>query len=66
MRRITAPTLVLELHSAHEAHFGAQAPLICSEMFNAQPRVLQGLDAGVFRTHPQTVADAVLPFLCAT
>ena len=66
MRRMTAPTLVLELHSAHEAHFGAQAPLICSQMFNAQPLVLQGLDAGVFRTHPRTVADAVIPFLGAS
>ncbi len=63
MRRIVAPTLVLELQPAEEIHFGAQAPLICAIMQRAQAVVLADCDASVFRTRPDLVANAVLPFL---
>ena len=63
LRRIAAPTLVLELQAEQERHFGAQAPLICGLMKHARALVLADCDAGVFRTRPQIVADAVLPFL---
>ena len=63
MRRIAAPTLVLELQAAGEAHFGAQAPLVCGMIKNARAVVLPDVDASVFRIRPEIVADAVLPFL---
>ncbi len=63
MRRVAAPTLVLELRAADEAHFGAQAPVICAMMKRARAVVVPDSDAGVFRTRPSVVADAVLPFL---
>ena len=63
MRRVAAPTLVLELHAANERHFGLQAPIITAMMPNARPMVLADCDASVFRRRPQSVVDAVLPFL---
>ena len=63
MRRIAAPTLVLELQAAAETHFGAQAPVICGMMKHARAVVLPDSDASIFRTRPNIVAEAVLPFL---
>lgn len=63
MRRISAPTLVLELRPADEAHIAAQAPAICELIAGARLALLEGCDAGVFRRRPALVADAVLPFL---
>jgi pimeloyl-ACP methyl ester carboxylesterase len=63
MRRIAAPTLVLELRPDDEAHLAAQAPAICAIVPGARGAALQGCDAGVFRRQPERVADAVLPFL---
>ena len=65
MRRIIAPTLVLELHAAPEAHFGVQAPLIRDLIKHAQTAILNDVDASIFRTQPERVADAVIPFLLA-
>ena len=63
MRRITAPTMVLELRPADESHMPAQAPAICDIIRGASSALLEGCDASVFRRRPERVADAVLPFL---
>lgn len=65
MRCISAPTLVLELRPADEAHMAAQAPAICEIISGARSALLEGCDASVFRRSPERVADAVLPFLSA-
>ena len=61
--KISAPTLVLELRPADEAHLPAQAPALCAIIGRARSERLDGCDASVFRRHPERVADAVLPFL---
>ena len=63
IRRIEAPTLVLELRPADEAQLAPQAPAICAMVPGATARSLDGCDAMVFRRDPQRVVDAVLPFL---
>ena len=63
LRKIKAPTLVLELRPADEAHLPAQAPAICDIIPRARSVLLDGCDASVIRRHPKRVADAVLPFL---
>ena len=40
MRRIAAPTLVLEMQTEDEARFGAQAPALCAMMKRARAAVL--------------------------
>ncbi len=65
MQRIQAPTQVLELRPADEAHMLAQAPLICSMIAGAQQVLLENHDASVFRRQPELIAQAVLPFLQA-
>ena len=63
LRKISAPTLVLELRPAGEAHLPAQAPVICGIVRDARSASLDGCDASVFRRRPERVAGAVLPFL---
>lgn len=63
MRRMKAPTLVLELRPADEAHMPAQAPAICGLIAGSRSATLDGCDASVFRRAPERVAQAVLPFL---
>ena len=63
LRRMSAPTLLLELHAADEQDYEPQAPKIAAFMKAAQAVVLDDLDAGAFRRQPQRIADAVLPFL---
>lgn len=63
MRRIDAPTLVLELLTSHESHFGEQAPAICRIMKRAQSAALADADGAVLHTRPDEVVRAILPFL---
>jgi pimeloyl-ACP methyl ester carboxylesterase len=63
MRRMTAPTQVLELRPADEADMPAQAPVICKMIPGAQQVLLEDCDANVFRRQPEFVVQAVLPFL---
>jgi pimeloyl-ACP methyl ester carboxylesterase len=63
LRRMQAPTLVLELRPPDEAHLAAQAPAIRELIPGSRAASLEGCDAGVFRRRPELVADAVLPFL---
>ena len=63
LRKIAAPTLVLELRPADEAHMRAQAPSICGIVRDARSVLLDGCDASVFRRRPDRVVDAMLPFL---
>lgn len=63
LRRMQAPTLVLELRPADEAHLPAQAPAICGLIPGSRSATLEGCDAAVFRRAPERVAQAVLPFL---
>jgi pimeloyl-ACP methyl ester carboxylesterase len=63
LRRIQAPTLVLELRPDDEAHLPAQAGAICELIPGSRAATLAGCDASVFRRQPALVAQAVLPFL---
>lgn len=63
LRRVEAPTLVLELLTEQEAHLGAQAGRICAMMRRATPAAIQGADGGVVEARPGLVMDAILPFL---
>lgn len=65
LRGIRAPTQVLELRPADEAHMPAQAPVICGMIPDAQPLLLEQQDASVFRRRPELIARAILPFLQA-
>lgn len=63
LRRIAAPTMVLELRPADESHLAAQAPVICGIVPGCRGALLEDCDASVFRRRPELVADAVRPFL---
>jgi pimeloyl-ACP methyl ester carboxylesterase len=63
LRRMTAPTLVLELRPQDEDHLPAQAGAICDLIPGSRAATLAGCDASVFRRSPGQVAAAVLPFL---
>jgi pimeloyl-ACP methyl ester carboxylesterase len=63
MRRMKAPTLVLELRPDDEVHMPAQAPAICDLIPGSRSATLEHHDASVFRRRPELVAAAVLPFL---
>jgi pimeloyl-ACP methyl ester carboxylesterase len=63
LRRVQAPTLVLELRPADEADLPAQAPAIRALVPGATALCLDGCDASIFRRDPRRVAEAVLPFL---
>lgn len=63
LRRMQAPTLVLELRPPDEAHMAAQAPAICGLLPDCRSATLEGCDAAVFRRAPDLVTNAVLPFL---
>lgn len=65
MRRIAAPTLVLEMQTEDEARFGAQAPALCAMMKRARAALFPDTDASVFRTRPHVITDAAVPFLTA-
>lgn len=63
LRRMKAPTLVLELRPQDEGHLHAQASAICDLIPGSRAATLEGCDASVFRRRPTQVAAAVLPFL---
>ena len=63
LRRVAAPTLVLEFVTAREAHFGSQAERICAMMRNATPAWLQNADGTVPEQRPHDLAAAITPFL---
>jgi pimeloyl-ACP methyl ester carboxylesterase len=63
MRRMQAPTLVLELRPDDELHMAAQAQVICDLIPGSRGATLEHHDASVFRRQPELVAAAVLPFL---
>lgn len=63
LRRMKAPTLVLELRPEDEGHLPAQASAICDLIPGSRAATLEGCDASVFRRRPAQVAAAVLPFL---
>lgn len=62
LRRIRARTLVLELQTEHEAHFGPQAGKVCALVADARPLTLAG-DGEAFETQPAVLAQAILRFL---
>lgn len=61
LRRIEARSLVLELLTAEEMHFGEQAERLCAVMKRARAASLHG-DGEVFETRPGECADAILRF----
>lgn len=62
LRRIEARSLVLELLTAGEMHFGEQARRLCAVMKRAQPASMQG-DGEVFETRAGDCSAAILGFL---
>lgn len=62
-KRITAPTLVLELLTPQEVHYGLQAERIAKMMKNAKAAAIDSSYLAALQEQPQEVAHAVLPFL---
>jgi pimeloyl-ACP methyl ester carboxylesterase len=62
-KRITAPTLVLELLTPQEMHYGVQAERIAKLMKNAKATAIDSSYLAALQEQPQEVASAVLPFL---
>lgn len=65
LRQVQAPTLVLELHAANEAHLPRQAERICAIMPRAIPGHVMDADGLTPERRPQAIAEAFLPFLLA-
>ncbi len=63
LRRVEAPTLVLEFLTREEAHLGPQAEKICRLMKHARPGRLEQADGLAPELRPADVVDAILPFL---
>jgi pimeloyl-ACP methyl ester carboxylesterase len=62
-RRIAAPTLVLELLTPQEMHYGLQAGRIAEMMKDARSAAIDSSYLAALQEQPQEVASAVLPFL---
>jgi pimeloyl-ACP methyl ester carboxylesterase len=62
LRRMEARSLVLELLTPHEMHFGEQAERLRAVMKRAQTTTLHG-GGEVFETRPAECAEAILKFL---
>lgn len=63
LRRVEAPTLILELLTAHEAHFGHQGVVIQRLMQHAECAVLEGADGSALYDRADDVAAVTVPFL---
>lgn len=63
VRRIEAPTMILEFATAAEAHFGVQAPALAAAMRNGRALVLPDTGAGVHLEQPDRIAEIVAGFL---
>lgn len=61
--RITVPTLVLELLTAHEQHIGGQAARVSALIAGSVTAQLVESDGLALEMRPQEFADAILPFL---
>ncbi len=62
LRRIEAPTLILELLTPEETHFGEQAPRVAAIMRQARTAAVRG-DGDIVETSPEEPTAAVLQFL---
>jgi pimeloyl-ACP methyl ester carboxylesterase len=62
LRRIEAPTLVLELLTPQETHFGAQAERLAAIMKRGRAVAVQG-DGDLLETDPSEITGAVMGFL---
>ncbi|MBO9353539.1 alpha/beta fold hydrolase [Bordetella petrii] len=63
MQRIAARTLVLELLTEAEAHFGPQGPALCARMQQAHYATLDDANGGVLESRPADVVDRILTFM---
>jgi pimeloyl-ACP methyl ester carboxylesterase len=63
LRAVRAPTLVLELLSANEAHLERQAARICAIMPDAVPGRIEDADGLTPERRPAALVDAITPFL---
>lgn len=61
--RIEAPALLLELRTAQEAHFAAQADRVVQSMKNARAASLDVAYPSALQTDASRIAEVVLPFL---
>ena len=66
LRRIAAPTLILELVTPGEAHLGEQGQACAALMTNARAMALDGSDRDFLERDPQTLAAAIADFLTGT
>jgi pimeloyl-ACP methyl ester carboxylesterase len=65
LRAVQAPTLVLELLAANEAHLPRQAERICAIMPRAIPGHVLDADGLTPERRPAAIVEAFLPFLLA-
>jgi pimeloyl-ACP methyl ester carboxylesterase len=63
MEGIKARSLVLELLTAGEAHYGAQGPALCKRMQRAEYASLDNADGNVLESRPDDVARAIIRFI---
>lgn len=63
MKRIEAPTLVLELTTPEEKHFGPQAGRVAKLMKNATAASVEVTLGSAIETEAKEMAQAILPFL---
>lgn len=62
---IQAPTMILELTTPQEAHFGKQAERICATMQHGTPVSLPTTYMWALQSQHHEIADVVVPFLNA-
>lgn len=63
LQRIAARTLVLELLTPAEAHFGPQGPALCAQMRQARYATLDDADGSVLESRPADVVGRILAFM---
>ena len=63
LRRVQAPTLVLELATVEEAHFGLQAENVKALLPHGEALVMENTDRGVLEENPGYLARVLADFL---
>ncbi|MSO65373.1 MAG: alpha/beta hydrolase [Alphaproteobacteria bacterium] len=63
IRRITAPTLIVELATPQEDHLGRQGEAVCKLLKRGELVVFENTDRDVLERDPKQLARAVLDFL---
>ena len=62
LKQLTIPTMVLELATPEEDHFGRQADAVAKLIPNSTARTFEGSDRDALDQRPQELAKAILDF----